>query len=197
MHTMRAMRMVLVGLLIIGGSLSARANEEGQMNRQKATFAAGCFWGVEEAFSKVKGVVSTMVGYTGGHTKHPTYEQVCRHTTGHAEAVQVEYDPQQVTYQQLLDVFWNIHNPTTKDRQGPDVGSQYRSAIFYHTPKQQAEAEAMKRQLEQRHRYDRPIVTQIVPAAAFYRAEDYHQRYFEKHGSSQCHIPSIEKTPDP
>jgi len=168
------------------------------MNRSKATFAAGCFWGVEEAFSKAKGVTSTMVGYTGGRTEHPTYEQVCSHATGHAEAVQVEYDPQQVTYEQLLDIFWSIHNPTTKDRQGPDIGSQYRSAVFYHAPQQQAAAETSKRRLEQRHRYGRrPIVTEIVPVTIFYRAEEYHQRYFAKHGGGQCHIPLDQKTPEP
>lgn len=193
---MPAIRIVLMGFLVIGGPPLARADES-QMNRQKATFAAGCFWGVEEAFSKVKGVTSTMVGYTGGRTKNPTYERVCSHTTGHAEAVQVEYNPQHVTYEQLLDVFWTIHNPTTRDRQGPDVGSQYRSAIFYHTPEQKAAAETTKHRLERNHRYDDPIVTQIVPAATFYRAEEYHQRYFATHGGSQCHINPNQKTSGP
>ena len=159
------------------------------MNRETATFAAGCFWGVEDAFSKVKGVTSTTVGYTGGHTKNPTYEQVCSHTTGHAEAVQVEYDPKQVTYEQLLELFWSVHNPTTKDRQGPDVGSQYRSAIFTSTPAQHAAAEASKERLQRSGKFGRPIVTEITPATTFYRAEEYHQHYFQKNKNAQCHIP--------
>ena len=155
---------------------------------EKATFAAGCFWGVEALFRQVSGVVNATVGYTGGTTKNPTYQDVCHHHTGHAEAVLVEYDPAQVTYERLLELFWNSHNPTTPNRQGPDWGSQYRSAIFYHTPAQRSAAEAMKRQLEESHRYSSPVVTQIVPAAEFYRAEEYHQRYYEKHGGAQCHI---------
>ena len=156
---------------------------------ETATFAAGCFWGVEAAFRQIKGVVNAAVGYTGGTTNNPTYEQVCTHTTGHAEAVQVEYDPRQVSYEHLLEAFWNLHDPTTKNRQGPDVGSQYRSAVFYHTPQQQAAAEAVKAKLERSGKYSRPIVTEISPASAFYRAEEYHQRYFEKHKDAQCHIP--------
>ena len=155
---------------------------------EKATFAAGCFWGVEALFRRTKGVVNTTVGYTGGTTKNPTYEAVCRHGTGHAEAVLVEYNPAQVTYEQLLELFWDNHNPTTLNRQGPDWGSQYRSAIFHHTLAQQSAAEAMKRRLDESHRYSSPIVTQIVPAAEFYRAEEYHQRYYEKQGGGQCHI---------
>lgn len=162
--------------------------QEGSNAMERATFAAGCFWGVETLFRQVKGVASATVGYTGGRVKNPTYEQVCRDNTGHAEAVQVEFDPSQVTYEQLLELFWNNHNPTTLNRQGPDVGSQYRSAVFYHTPGQQAAAEAMKQRLEQQRKFPRPIVTHIVPASEFYRAEEYHQRYFEKNGGGQCHI---------
>lgn len=156
----------------------------------KATFAAGCFWGVEDAFRQVDGVVNAAVGYEGGSTKHPTYEDVCSDRTGHAEVVQVEYDLQQVSYDELLNVFWQIHDPTTLNRQGPDVGAQYRSAIFYHTPAQKAAAIASKERLERSGRYMRPIVTEIVPAATFYRAEEYHQRYVEKHGGAGCHWPS-------
>jgi len=158
-------------------------------NHQKATFAAGCFWGVEAAFKNVPGVVSTVVGYTGGHKENPTYRQVCSGRTGHAEAVQVRYDPTKVSYEQLLEVFWGIHDPTTLNRQGPDVGSQYRSAIFYHNEKQRAAAEALKKRLEKSGKFNKPIVTEIVPAAKFYRAEEYHQRYFEKHGGVACHLP--------
>jgi peptide-methionine (S)-S-oxide reductase len=156
---------------------------------KEATFAAGCFWGVEAAFGQVKGVVSTAVGYTGGHFENPTYRDVCSHSTGHAEAVQVIYDPKQVSYEQLLEVFWNIHNPTTPNRQGPDVGSQYRSAIFYHSESQRKAAEASKESLENSRRFRRPIVTQITPASVFYRAEEYHQRYLEKQGRASCHLP--------
>jgi len=158
-------------------------------NHQKATFAAGCFWGVEAAFKNVPGVVSTVVGYTGGHKENPTYRQVCSGRTGHAEAVQVRYDPTKVSYEQLLEVFWGIHDPTTLNRQGPDVGSQYRSAIFYHNERQRAAAEALKKRLEKSGTFNRPIVTEIVPAPKFYRAEEYHQRYFEKQGGAACHLP--------
>ena len=154
---------------------------------EKATFAAGCFWGIEDALMQVDGVVSTKVGYTGGHTENPTYRDVCHDTTGHAEAVLVEYDPQKVSYEALLDLFWKIHNPTTLNRQGPDVGSQYRSAIFYHTPERATAARAVKQQLEQSGRFGRPIVTEIVPAAPFYEAEEYHQKYNLKHGR-HCNI---------
>jgi peptide-methionine (S)-S-oxide reductase len=156
---------------------------------EKATFAAGCFWGVEEAFRQVEGVVSTAVGYEGGATKNPTYEDVCTDRTGHAEAVEVEYDPTRVSYDDLLDVFWQIHDPTTPNRQGPDVGTQYRSAIFYHTPEQQAAAIASKERQGRSGQSSRPIVTQIVPATTFYRAEEYHQRYLEKRGEASCHWP--------
>jgi peptide-methionine (S)-S-oxide reductase len=154
----------------------------------KATFAAGCFWGVEEAFRQLSGVTATAVGYTGGQTKNPTYEQVCTDRTGHAEAVEVEFDPARVSYEHLLDVFWASHDPTQLNRQGPDYGSQYRSAIFFHTPEQREAAEASKEKLAQSGRLPRPIVTQIVPAAEFYRAEDYHQQYLEKRGQRSCHI---------
>jgi peptide-methionine (S)-S-oxide reductase len=149
---------------------------------EKATFAAGCFWGVEASFRKVKGVVSTTVGYTGGHTKNPTYKEVCTDQTGHAEAVLVEYDPSQISYEDLLNVFWEIHDPTQLNRQGPDSGRQYRSAIFFHSPEQQATATASKERLETSGSYKRPIVTEITPASEFWRAEDYHQQYFQKCG---------------
>lgn len=147
-----------------------------------ATFAAGCFWGVEEAFRNLPGVLSTTVGYSGGHAASPTYEQVCSGRTGHAEAVQVEYDPARVSYETLLDVFWNEHDPTTLNRQGPDVGTQYRSAIFFHDPEQQAAALAAKARLETAGTLRGPIVTEILPAAPFHPAEDYHQQYFAKRG---------------
>jgi peptide-methionine (S)-S-oxide reductase len=156
------------------------------MTREKATFGAGCFWGVEETFRTLKGVTSTAVGYAGGTKENPTYEDVCTDETGHAEAVQVEFDPGQVNYEQLLDVFWSNHNPTTLNRQGPDSGTQYRSVIFYHSPEQKAVAEASKEKLETSGRFSRPIVTQIEPASKFWRAEEYHQRYLEKRGQSHC-----------
>jgi peptide-methionine (S)-S-oxide reductase len=154
----------------------------------KASFAAGCFWGVEAAFRQVEGVLETAVGYSGGRTENPTYESVCAGRTGHAETVEVEYDPAKVSYEQLLDVFWENHDPTTLNRQGPDVGEQYRSAIFFQTPEQQAAAIASKESREKSGRYKRPIVTEITPASAFYRAEEYHQRYLEKHGLAHCRI---------
>jgi peptide-methionine (S)-S-oxide reductase len=153
-----------------------------------ATFGAGCFWGVEAAFRQIKGVRATAVGFMGGATDNPTYEDVCYRDTGHAEVVEVEYDPALVSYDALLAVFWENHDPTTLNRQGPDIGEQYRSAIFCHTPEQQATAEASKQQLGREARYRRPIVTEIVPAATFYKADDYHQQYLEKRGLSTCHI---------
>lgn len=153
-----------------------------------ATFAAGCFWGVEDAFRGVKGVKSTTVGYTGGHTKNPTYKEVCSHTTGHAEAVEVEFDPKQVSYQKLLDLFWEIHDPTQLNRQGPDVGTQYRSAIFFHDAEQEAAARASKAAQEKSGKYHGAVVTEIAAAPEFYRAEDYHQQYFEKRGVKSCHF---------
>jgi peptide-methionine (S)-S-oxide reductase len=154
----------------------------------KATFAAGCFWGVEDAFRQVKGVTSTTVGYSGGTKKDPTYKEVCTGTTGHAESVEVEYDPSQVSYRELLGVFFQSHDPTTLNRQGPDVGTQYRSAIFYNDAEQEAAAREAKATLEKSGVFKRPIVTQILPASDFYRAEDYHQQYFEKQGIRSCHI---------
>jgi len=150
----------------------------------KATFGAGCFWGVEEAFRKLKGVTSTAVGYSGGTFKNPTYHDVCTGQTGHAEVVQVEYDPAQVSYEELLAVFWANHDPTTMNRQGPDVGSQYRSAVFHHTPQQEAAARASKDKLNSSGAYKRPIVTEITPASEFWMAEDYHQQYVAKRGGS-------------
>lgn len=150
---------------------------------EKATFAAGCFWQVEEAFSKIKGVVSTMVGYTGGHIKNPSYEKVCTDETGHAEAVHVEFDSSKVSYEELLGVFWGIHDPTQLNRQGPDVGTEYRSAIFYHNKKQKKAAIASKERLEKSGRFREPIVTAIVSLSEFYKAEEYHQKYLEKRKS--------------
>ena len=150
----------------------------------KATFGAGCFWHVEDLLNKTKGVKSTAVGYIGGQLQNPTYEEVCTDKTGHAEAVEVEYDPNEISFQELLDVFWSNHNPTTLNRQGPDVGIQYRSAIFYHDETQKEIAENSKQSLEKSEKYDSPIVTEIVPAPTFYKAEEYHQKYFKKHGFS-------------
>lgn len=151
---------------------------------QRATFAAGCFWGIEASFRQIEGVVRTSVGYTGGNTVDPTYEQVCSDGTGHAEAVDVWFDPALVSYDDLLGVFWSIHDPTTPNRQGWDLGSQYRSAIFFHDAEQEQRASASRDQRQ--GNLARPIVTEIVPAPAFYDAEDYHQRYFEKHGGAAC-----------
>lgn len=157
-----------------------------------ATFAAGCFWGVEEAFRRRPGVTATTVGYTGGTTPNPSYEQVCSGETGHAEAVRVEYDPRQIFYEDLLNIFWTIHDPTQKNRQGFDVGTQYRSAIFPHNAEQRALAEASLRNMDASGRYSSPIVTQIVDAGPFYAAEDYHQQYLAKRGrgTSVCGVPS-------
>ena len=154
----------------------------------KAIFAAGCFWGVEATFRQVPGVVSTRVGYIGGHTANPTYKEVCSDGTGHAEAVEVEYDPARVSYDQLLDIFWENHDPTQLNRQGPDWGTQYRSAIFFTSPEQEQAAKASKQKREKSGAYRKPIVTQIVPEATFYAAEDYHQQYLEKRGLASCHI---------
>jgi peptide-methionine (S)-S-oxide reductase len=154
----------------------------------KATFAAGCFWGVEATFRQLPGVISTRVGYTGGEFNNPTYKDVCTDRTGHAEAVEVEYNPAELSYDKLLNVFWENHDPTQLNRQGPDHGSQYRSAIFFHSPQQEAEARASKEKLQKSGRYSKPIVTQIVPATTFYEAEDYHQQYLEKRGLASCHI---------
>ena len=155
---------------------------------EKATFAAGCFWGVEAAFRQVEGVTATAAGYSGGHVPNATYKQVCSGDTGHAEVVQVDFDPAKVSYEQLLNVFWENHDPTTLNRQGPDVGEQYRSAIFFHTPEQQAAALASKEKLQASGKFKRPIVTEITPASDFYKAEDYHQQYLEKRGLAHCRI---------
>lgn len=153
-----------------------------------ATFGAGCFWGVEVAFRQVPGVKDALVGYLGGTLANPTYKDVCTGKTGHAEVVQVRYDPSEVNYDRLLDVFWENHNPTTLNRQGPDVGAQYRSAVFYHTPEQKRAAEESKSRLEASGTLRRPVVTEITAASTFYPAEDYHQRYLEKRGLASCHI---------
>ena len=153
-----------------------------------ATFGAGCFWGVEAAYRQIPGVLSTRVGYLGGTLENPTYRDVCDGRTGHAEVVEVKYDPSQLTYDELLTVLWENHAPTTPNRQGPDVGEQYRSAIFYHDTEQKATAEASKEERDRSGKYRRPIVTEITPASTFYEAEDYHQQYLEKRGLASCHI---------
>jgi len=158
---------------------------------EKATFAAGCFWGVEAAFAQVKGIVKTTAGFTGGTLKNPSYEDVCTGKTRHAEAVELEYNPRIVSYKQLLDIFWDIHDPTALDKQGPDVGSQYRSVIFFHTPEQERMALDSMKKLQASGKFKKPIVTEIVPAKEFYKAEEYHQRYFEKRGlKPTCHLSS-------
>ncbi|MHB8146565.1 MAG: peptide-methionine (S)-S-oxide reductase MsrA [Vulcanimicrobiaceae bacterium] len=157
------------------------------MKQEIATFAAGCFWGVEMAYRQVPGVLDAIVGYTGGHTTNPTYREVCSDTTGHAEAIEVTFDPAQVPYDQLLELFWQMHDPTQVNRQGPDIGTQYRSAIFTHSD-EQARAAAASRERAQAG-FNRPIATEIVPATAFYRAEEYHQRYFERNNVA-CHVPA-------
>jgi peptide-methionine (S)-S-oxide reductase len=158
---------------------------------ETATFGAGCFWGVESVFEQVDGVVATKVGYTGGFTQAPSYEDVCSHRTGHAEAVEVTFDPARVSYDKLLDIFWMNHDPTQLNRQGPDVGDNYRSVIFYHSPEQEAAAIASKQRQELSGHYRRPIVTEIVPAGTFWDAEEYHQKYFSRRGiASTCNIPA-------
>jgi peptide-methionine (S)-S-oxide reductase len=154
---------------------------------EKAIFAAGCFWGVEEEFRNTPGVVATTVGYTGGQVANPTYERVCGGNTGHAEAVEVEFDPEKVSFEQLLDIFWSTHDPTTVNRQGPDIGEQYRSAIFCLNSQQEEAARASKEKLQKSGKFSKPIATQIVTATQFYRAEDYHQQYLAKRGVKACH----------
>jgi peptide-methionine (S)-S-oxide reductase len=156
------------------------------MEMERATFAAGCFWGVEASFQRYAGVLSTVVGYTGGTVVNPTYEQVYTDTTGHAEVVQVVFDSRQISYEQLLEIFWNCHDPTTLNRQGEDVGTRYRSAIFFHSPEQEAAAKSSRAEQERSGRFEKPIVTEIAPASEFYRAEEYHQRYLEKRGLAFC-----------
>ena len=153
-----------------------------------ATFGAGCFWGVEAAFRKVPGVLDVAAGYSGGATQNPTYGEVCTDTTGHAEVVQVTFDPAKVSYDQLLNVFWTIHDPTQLNRQGPDFGKQYRTAIFFHSPEQEAAAKKSKQALEASGKLRRPVATEITAAGPFWRAEEYHQRYLEKRGAASCHI---------
>ena len=155
---------------------------------QKATFGAGCFWGVEAAFREVKGVTAARVGYLGGTMKNPTYHDVCTDMTGHAEVVEVEFDQSKVSYEDLLNVFWTCHDPTQLNRQGPDVGTQYRSAIFFHSPEQEKAARASKEKWQASGRYKRPIVTEIAPVSEFWMAEDYHQQYLEKRGIKSCHL---------
>lgn len=153
-----------------------------------ATFGAGCFWGIEAAFRRMPGVVDAAVGYSGGHTPNPTYKDVCTDETGHAEVVQVTFDPAQLSYEQLLNTFWQIHDPTQVNRQGPDSGSQYRTAIFFHSPEQEAVAQKSKAALQASGKFRRPIATEITPAGTFYRAEEYHQKYLEKRGATSCHL---------
>lgn len=155
---------------------------------EKATFGAGCFWGVEDRFRQQEGVIDAVSGYAGGQLDNPSYRDVCTDTTGHAEVVEVTYDPQRVGYDTLLNLFWGMHNPTTLNRQGPDIGTQYRSVIFFHTPAQEQLARASKEALDRSGRFAGPAVTQILPAPTFYRAEEYHQRYLEKHGRGGCHL---------
>jgi peptide-methionine (S)-S-oxide reductase len=176
---------VLLFLLATLSPCRAVASEKSVGRLETATFAAGCFWHVEATFRKVPGVVAVTSGYTGGTKVNPTYEQVCSDKTGHAEAIEIEYDPTRVSYGELLDLFWSEHDPTTLNRQGWDVATQYRSAIFYHTAEQRAAALASKERMERSGRYKNPIVTQIVPAVTFYKAEEYHQRYYEKHPDAE------------
>jgi peptide-methionine (S)-S-oxide reductase len=173
---------VLVALAATKKPATQPATQESAMKTQTATFAAGCFWGVESTFRKIPGVLSTQVGYTGGRTPNPTYKRVCTDNTGHAEAVRIEFDPSKVSYQTLLETFFENHDPTTRNRQGPDVGSQYRSVIFFHTPEQEPLARAEKQKRNDSGDYPHPLVTDITAAKVFYPAEEYHQQYFEKQG---------------
>lgn len=168
--------------------ITSRPASGKEMKMQQATFGAGCFWGVEAAFRSVEGVVDAECGYAGGTLENPTYKQVCNGNTGHAEVVRITFNPEQVSYERLLEVFWKIHDPTQVNRQGPDIGDQYRSVIFAHSPEQLNAAKASKDALEKAGRFNRPIATQIQQASAFYRAEEYHQRYFEKTGRPSCHV---------
>jgi peptide-methionine (S)-S-oxide reductase len=181
------MKKILFSLLLAGMAGFAPA-EEGSVKTEKATFAAGCFWGVESAFRQVAGVLDAQVGYTGGKTVNPTYREVCTGTTGHAEALEITFDPAKVPYETLVSLFFKMHDPTQVNRQGPDVGTQYRSAVFYHSPEQKAVAETIKATLSKSGKYKKALATEILPAEPFYRAEEYHQRYFEKNGGPACHI---------
>jgi peptide-methionine (S)-S-oxide reductase len=158
------------------------------MTTEIATFGAGCFWGVEAAFSRVPGVTEAVSGYSGGRTENPSYKDVCTDETGHAEVVQVTYDPAKVSFEKLLEVFWTMHDPTQVNRQGPDFGSQYRTAIFFHTPEQEATAKKVKAELNASGKFKKPIATEITKAGQFYRAEEYHQKYLEKRGATSCHF---------
>lgn len=160
----------------------------GKAMTEIATFGAGCFWGVEAAFQSVPGVLDTAVGYSGGETANPTYKDVCTDQTGHAEVVQVTFDPAKLGYERLLDVFWQVHDPTQVNRQGPDFGTQYRSAIFTHSPEQEAAAKKSRAEVEASGKFKRPIATEITPAGTFYRAEEYHQKYLQKRGAASCHF---------
>lgn len=155
---------------------------------EKAAFAAGCFWGVEDVFSRLEGVLSTRVGYMGGDVEYPSYQEVCTGTTGHAETVEITFDPETISYRELLNVFWRIHDPTTPNRQGPDVGEQYRSVIFYTTPEQKVEAQKSLEDMNKSGKYPNPIVTQIMPYTTFYEAEEYHQKYLQRRGGGSCHF---------
>lgn len=186
----------VVAVLALAGTVAGDAaipdgttpsDTEKDAKMEKATFGAGCFWGVEATFRKLDGVTDTAVGYSGGSKEKPTYKEVCTDRTGHAEVVEVTYDPARISYEDLLKVFWENHDPTTMNRQGPDVGTQYRSVVFYHSPEQKALAEKSKENLQESGKHKRPIVTRIEPAATFWRAEDYHQQYLEKRGLSTCH----------
>ncbi len=161
--------------------------QDTQSTLEKATFGAGCFWGVEDTFRQVPGVTDVIVGYTGGTVPNPTYDVVCNGTTGHAEAVEVTFDPVKVKYDDLLKIFWENHNPTTRNQQGPDFGAQYRSVIFFHTPEQKVAAEQSRMAVEKSGKWKNPVVTEIVPAKEFYKAEEYHQQYLKKNGLSSCH----------
>jgi peptide-methionine (S)-S-oxide reductase len=178
---------LVVALAVVGGCYP---QQKEKVMTETATFAAGCFWGVEATFRNVPGVVDAAVGYSGGHLDNPTYQDVCTDKTGHAEVVRVTYDPSKVSYEQLLEVFWNCHDPTALNRQGPDVGTQYRSGVFFHSPEQEAAAKASKRRLQDSAPYKgRTVVTEITPAPTFWRAEEYHQRYLEKRGKGTCRMP--------
>jgi peptide-methionine (S)-S-oxide reductase len=179
---------LLAAILLIGAALPMTRANEANPQTEKATFGAGCFWGVEAAFRQVKGVTDTVVGYMGGTLKNPTYEDVSTHRTGHMEVCQVTYDPAQISYEKLVDIFFQIHNPTSMNSDGHDLASQYRSVIFFHTPEQEKVALAVKDQLQASDKFERPIMAAIAPAAEFWRAEEYHQRYAEKHNLPSCHI---------
>jgi len=178
-------KQIIIAVLAVAVSGASAEKKETEM--EKAVFAAGCFWGVESIYQQIDGVIDTTVGYVGGQTENPTYKEICYKDTGHAEAVEVIYDPTKVSYETLLDIFWRAHDPTTMNRQGPDVGSQYRSAVFYSTPEQKSAAEKIKAAAQQK--WKKPIVTEITPIIIFYPAEDYHQDYFAKKGiKKSCHF---------